>query len=170
MKNFVLAVVALIGIVGIVLFCGFKTEDKNLLRIHVRANSNNEQDQSVKYEVVNALIDFITPLVAMCETLEEAKIVLKESFEEIEFEVEKVLTKNGFTYNASVAINNEYFPTRTYDEWTLESGFYEALIVNLGSGEGDNWWCVVYPPLCFRTNAPIKYKSIIVEIIKNWIK
>jgi stage II sporulation protein R len=70
---------------------------------------------------------------------------------------------------------NEKFPTRSYDGFVLEGGFYDALIIKLGAGEGDNWWCVVYPPLCFleaeyTDGQGIKYKSKIFEIIENWKK
>ena len=60
-----------------------------------------------------------------------------------------MLEARGFTYRSSVKLAVERFPTRTYGDLTLGEGYYDALIVNLGSGEGDNWWCVVYPPLCF---------------------
>ena len=80
-----------------------------------------------------------------------------------------MLSKNGFDYKSKVVVRNELFPTRVYDGFTLEEGFYDALIVNLGNAQGDNWWCVVYPPLCFTgSKTPIKYKSKILEIIKEF--
>ena len=82
-----------------------------------------------------------------------------------------ILSKKGFSYSVNVKIDNEYFPTRTYSNTTLESGYYDAVIVELGQAEGDNWWCVMYPPLCFVNNfensIQIKYKSKIVEWFKN---
>ena len=80
------------------------------------------------------------------------------------------LKQNGFDYSAKAKVNNEYFPTRSYETLTLEDGFYDALIVELGSGTGDNWWCVIYPPLCFSENtnsSDVKYSSIIAELIKR---
>ena len=87
----------------------------------------------------------------------------------------QVLQKNGFTYGATVGLYEEYFPTRSYQTTTLESGIYDALIVKLGTGTGDNWWCVVYPPLCFvdaenATSNTIMYQSRLWEIIKKWVK
>ena len=80
----------------------------------------------------------------------------------------QVLAKNGFNYKATVAVRNEEFPTRVYEDLTLESGYYDALIVELGRAKGDNWWCVVYPPMCFTGNeSGIIYKSKILEIIQN---
>ena len=79
--------------------------------------------------------------------------------------------KNGFNYVSNIKINNEYFPTRTYANTTLESGYYDAVIIELGEAEGDNWWCVMYPPLCFvnknENNMQIKYKSKIWEWINS---
>ena len=83
---------------------------------------------------------------------------------------QKLLAQN-FSYTAKVKINNEYFPARTYENTTLEAGFYDAVIVELGSSAGDNWWCVMYPPLCFvnknENNKQIKYKSKIAEWFKS---
>ena len=89
---------------------------------------------------------------------------------DIEKEAERVLQANGFSYGARVDLKKEKFPTRVYGEYTLPAGEYAALIVRLGRGNGDNWWCVVYPPLCFAGEAGqnIIYKSKIQEIIQNW--
>ena len=81
-------------------------------------------------------------------------------------EADKVLRANGYTYGARASIRQEQFPTRVYDGVTLDAGVYDALIVELGTGAGDNWWCVVYPPLCFSGgNGNVIYKSKIAEII-----
>ena len=79
------------------------------------------------------------------------------------------MKEEGFSYGASAELETENFPTRVYGEYTLPAGEYSALIIRLGSGEGDNWWCVVYPPLCFAAvDTDIVYKSKIKEIIENW--
>ena len=81
----------------------------------------------------------------------------------------QVLKEQGFAYSASAEIKKESFPTRVYGEYTLPAGEYSALIIRLGSGKGDNWWCVVYPPLCFAsTDTDVIYKSKIQEIIEKW--
>ena len=85
----------------------------------------------------------------------------------------KVLAENGFTYTIHAKLCQEQFPDRNYDNVTLAAGVYDALIIELGSGSGNNWWCVVYPPLCFvggesnGTNT-IVYKSKLLEIINQW--
>lgn len=162
----------LIGLVCVatLLLCGVKKESNTqYLRIHIRANSNLEIDQNVKYKIKDQLVDFLTPILSECVTVENAKIKMQENLSNIERIANKTLEKNGFDYKAKAKINNEYFPTRSYSDLTLESGYYDALIVELGSAKGDNWWCVVYPPLCFTggNSKPI-YKSKIAEIIKNF--
>ena len=97
--------------------------------------------------------------------------MLKENLGELKKIADGILETNGYDYKSTVKLNCEEFPTRSYGELTLEKGFYDALIVNLGSGEGDNWWCVVYPPLCFvNGNAPYVYKSKLLEIIDEFFK
>lgn len=140
------------------------------LRIHIRANSNGQDDQRVKYLVKEKLVEFLTPVLAECKTKERAteKLLLLEG--QIEKISNEVLFEQGFSYKSDAEIREELFPTRTYNDFTLESGYYDALIVELGSGEGDNWWCVVYPPLCFvNQNAGYVYKSKLMEIINQFI-
>lgn len=142
---------------------------ENYLRIHIRANSNLDEDQRVKYLVKDAVVDYLTPIISNCKTKEEFEKCLQENLVNIECISDEILAQNSFDYKTSASINNEYFPVRSYDELTLENGYYDALIINLGSGSGDNWWCVVYPPLCFlNSNADYCYKSRILEIIKKY--
>lgn len=160
-------------IVGTLLLCGInKQVNATYLRIHIRANSNFEIDQNVKYEIKDEIVEYLTPFLINGKTFERAKVIINEQLENIENVANNVLLSKGFAYTAKAKLNEEFFPTRSYSSLTLESGFYDALIVSLGSGEGDNWWCVVYPPLCFTTseNVSTVYKSLIWEIIENWIK
>ncbi len=95
--------------------------------------------------------------------------MVKAELTNVEKVSKKVLTESGFSYGANAKVTKEEFPTRVYENVTLEKGEYEALIVNLGSGQGDNWWCVIYPPLCFADeNTPYVYKSKILEIINDF--
>jgi len=142
------------------------------IRIHIRANSNAKQDQDVKYLVKDEVVDFLTPVVAECPTREDAQTALKNHLTGVERTARRVLQREGFSYGASACVKVERFPTRAYGEYVLEEGEYLALILELGGGTGDNWWCVVYPPLCFVGNsrAQIIYRSKIAEIIQNWRK
>lgn len=139
------------------------------LRIHIRANSNLEVDQNIKYIIKDEIVAYLTPVISTCTTKKEFQQKLQENLSNIECISSRILAQNNFNYKASAKVTNEYFPARTYDNLTLESGYYDALIINLGSGEGNNWWCVVYPPLCFlNSNANYYYKSRIQEVIKKY--
>ncbi len=139
------------------------------LRIHIRANSNEREEQAVKYLVRDELVAYLTPLVAEYETKAEAVAGVKSRLRSLEAIAGSVLQRNGFAYGARASVKTEAFPTRIYGEYTLPAGEYTSLIVELGSGKGDNWWCVVYPPLCFAGGqGNIVYKSKIAEIIQNW--
>ncbi len=172
MKRFVaiffLCIATVIAIVVGVNFSkpNYKTE---YLRIHIRANSNLEIDQNIKYLIKDKIVDYLTPVISSCTTKKEFQQKLEENLSNIECISSNILAQNNFNYKASAKVTNEYFPARTYDNLTLESGYYDALIINLGSGEGNNWWCVVYPPLCFlNSNADYCYKSRIYEVIKKY--
>ena len=151
---------------------GFKPQENahaEYLRIHIRADSNETAAQSVKYRVKDAVVAFLTPYIAECDTKSKAEKMLTEKLSEIEKVADKVLYEQGFDYKSRAKINTEEFPTRNYGDFTLERGYYDALIIELGSGKGDNWWCVVYPPLCFTgSGTNYVYKSKILEIIERF--
>lgn len=176
MKKFVIIIVCFVVLfAGGVSFYFLNNEKDNTsyLRVHVRANSNSEEDQQVKYSVKEAVVDYLTPLIAEGSTFEQAYNILEANLKNIEAVADGVLKEYGFEYKSTAKLNQEYFPTRSYDELTLENGYYDALILNLGSGTGNNWWCVVYPPLCFigkegSAGKNIKYRSKILEIIQGF--
>ncbi len=140
------------------------------LRVHIRANSNAAEDQAVKYLVRDAVVEAVTPWVAACTDKEQALAAAGEHLGELETLCTAVLRANGFSYGASASVRQEEFPTRVYEGYTLEAGVYDALIIELGAGTGDNWWCCIYPPLCFTSvsGANIVYRSKILEIIENF--
>ncbi len=141
------------------------------LRIHIRADSNENNAQAVKYKVRDRVVEYLTPLVAEYESKEKAARGIRENLSNIARIATQVLKEEGFSYGATAEVKTEKFPTRVYGEFTLPAGEYSALILRLGSGEGDNWWCVVYPPLCFASDdADVIYKSKIKEIIDQWLE
>ena len=156
-------------IICMALTVGCINSDGEFLRIHIRANSNSSIDQRVKYQVKDEIVDALIPLLAYAETKEESEEIIKANFVLIESVADKVLRENGFNYTSKAKLSYEEFPTRSYDGLTLEKGFYDALVLELGTGTGDNWWCVVYPPLCFTQGSSenIVYKSKIWEIIQK---
>lgn len=144
---------------------------ENYLRVHIRANSNSDADQAVKYKVRDRVVAFLTPTVAECRTKEQAMQKIGEKLTEAAQVADAVLRENGYAYGARASLREEEFPTRVYEDLTLAAGVYDALIIELGAGAGDNWWCVVYPPLCFAGGTQnIVYKSKIAEIIRGFYK
>ncbi|MBQ5802100.1 MAG: stage II sporulation protein R [Clostridia bacterium] len=140
------------------------------LRIHVRANDNTPEAQAVKYAVKNALTAYLSPLLAVASTKQEATAILAAHLGGIDEIASRVLQENGFAYRAKSALKKEAFPTRVYDEACLPEGVYDALIVTLGKGKGDNWWCVAYPPLCFLPSAAEKETFTYRSALWDWIK
>ncbi len=145
--------------------------NRDYLRLHIRANSNSEVDQRVKYEIKDLMINLLTPHLCNIESKDKAIEVVENFSPLLKSSCLETLEKRGFAYSVNIKIANEFFPTRTYVNTTLESGYYDAVIVELGESKGDNWWCVMYPPLCFvnkneNTNQ-IKYKSIIFDWLKK---
>lgn len=144
------------------------------LRLHIRANSNSVEDQNVKYLVKTELLNYINTDCEKFTTKQNIEKYFAQNKNSLENFINSVLKENDFSYTASIVLKNEYFPTRTYNNVTLDSGFYDALIIELGKAEGNNWWCVAYPPLCFMYESEnfgnITYKSKLFEIISKFFK
>lgn len=147
-----------------------KSENIDYLRLHIRANSNAAVDQDVKYKIKDEMLDFLTPY--FCEVISKNEAIKKVNTlkTEIEKRCTDVLRENGFSYSVNVKVANEYFPTRTYANTTLESGYYDAVIVELGDAVGDNWWCVMYPPLCFTKKTDEKFEIKYKSRVKEWFE
>ena len=142
--------------------------ERDFLRIHIRADSNESAAQAVKYRVRDKVVEYLVPIIADCTSKEDAIEKIRTRLSQIAAVASKVLKEQGFSYGATAAVEKESFPTRVYAEYTLPSGEYTALILRLGRGAGDNWWCVAYPPLCFvNANVDVQYKSKLAEIIRR---
>ena len=153
-------------------FIGCTDVSDSVVRIHIRANSNSSFDQEVKLKVRDKIVEYITPKIEACESSEDVKTILNDNLENIEKVADCILIENGCSYMSSASIDNEFFPSRNYDGVSFPADYYDALIVRLGSGTGDNWWCVAYPPLCFvgNTSDKIEYRSKLVELINKLFK
>ena len=140
------------------------------LRMHIRADSNQKEAQEVKYAVRDRVVEYLTPLVASYQSKAQAIRGVEAHLQEVTNAANEVLRANGLGYSARAELKKESFPTRVYEDYVLPAGEYSALILYLGKGEGDNWWCVVYPPFCFSspTGKNVVYKSKIAEIIRRF--
>lgn len=121
-----------------------------ILRFHVLANSDSEADQNVKKQVRDAVGAYIEPYLLECENIEETRATVNDHMDEIIAVSKETLAANGFTYGASAELTHTDFPEKTYGDYTFPEGNYEALEITLGDGAGHNWWCVLYPNMCFR--------------------
>ena len=168
-----LAVLGAVVVIAIIVIFGttYTQVNTEYLRIHIRANSNLQVDQNIKYKIKDQVVFTLTPIIAGCDSFESVKQVMSENLALIDSVANRILKENSFAYTAKSKICQEEFPTRAYGEYVLESGFYDAIIVELGEAKGDNWWCVVYPPLCFvnaGAGTNVVYRSRILDMINGW--
>ena len=127
--------------------------EESLIRLHVVADSNSAHDQQIKLQVRDAITQKLNTVMAQLQDVKTAKAYLQEHLPELEKIANDALKAAGETGRAIVTLAKESFPTREYDTFTLPAGIYESLRVTIGSGEGENWWCVVFPRLCVSTTS-----------------
>lgn len=134
---------------------------EKLIRFHVIANSDGEADQSLKLKVRDEVLKYIQPILKESESVEQSRKILNEKNHEILKIAEKVIKDNGYDYKVESTLSNEYFPVKTYGNITLPQGQYEAYRIIIGNGEGQNWWCVMFPPICFVdiTKGEVAYEE-----------
>ena len=121
----------------------------SVFRLHVIANSDSKQDQDLKLKVRDELLKYMNNLAENCSSKEEVIQLAKENQDKFKQLAEQTITENGFSYSVSVEIGDSDFPTKTYGDISLPAGTYDALKVKIGEAKGQNWWCVMFPPLCF---------------------
>ena len=126
---------------------------QDLIRLHVVADSDSAEDQRIKLQVRDAIIEELESVMADLPDVESAKVYLQEHLPELEKIANDVLHSLNAGCQAVVSFAKEAFPTREYDTFTLPAGVYESLRVTIGSGEGQNWWCVVFPNLCISATS-----------------
>ncbi len=123
--------------------------EKNLIRFHVIANSDSQQDQALKLKVRDAVLEKMNPILNNTTTIEQSKQIILDNIENIKLIASDVIKSSGKDYDVAVNLEQTMFPTKKYGDIVLPSGKYQALRIVIGEGEGKNWWCVMFPPLCF---------------------
>ncbi|MDR1753566.1 MAG: stage II sporulation protein R [Eubacterium sp.] len=119
-----------------------------ILRLHILANSNSKADQDLKYALRDELLSYSAELFAGAKTKEQAKKLAALKKTAIERKANEFVKSKGFDYAVRIDLKETYFTTRKYDGITVPAGFYDAVRVFIGEGQGKNWWCVMFPPLC----------------------
>ena len=170
----------------------------SVFRLHVIANSNSKEDQELKLKVRDELLSYMNIISKDSTSKQEAMQIANEHKEEFTQIAKKVIKENGYNYTVNVQIGKADFPTKYYGDITLPAGTYDALKVQIGEAKGQNWWCVMFPPLCFvdvstgivpdnskqelkqsldneeydliskTDNNEISFKFKIVELFQNW--
>ena len=126
---------------------------EDIIRLHVVGASDSETDQSVKLQVRDAVLECLEQGISDSLSAEQAKAYILDNLDRIKDAGDRVLAKSGFTERCAVSLTEECFPSRTYDTFRLPEGVYESLRVTIGEGEGQNWWCVVFPELCLGATS-----------------
>ena len=121
----------------------------SVFRLHVIANSNSDEDQNLKYKVRDNLLNYMNNICKDCTSKEEAINIVSEHQEEFKQVALETIKNEGYSYDLKIEIGNFEFPTKQYGDISLPAGFYDALKVEIGKAEGRNWWCVMFPSLCF---------------------
>lgn len=153
MKRFDLALaIGLAASILITSFTGFAQEcddvRRAVVRLHILANSDSEEDQTLKLAVRDAVLKGTEEIFAQSRTKEEAEALVADHLREIESIAAAEIARQGYDYAVSARIVNRFFDTRVYDGFTMPAGRYDAVQIEIGSGQGRNWWCVMFPPLC----------------------
>jgi len=144
------------------------------IRFRVIANSNSEIDQNIKKKVRTNLEKSIISKMDNIDDVNKAEVILKKSIPELENIVEKTLIENNYNNKYNVNFGYNYFPEKKYKGVTYKEGKYKSLVVTLGSGKGDNWWCVLFPPLCLveaeetEETDDIEYRFFIKDLIDKY--
>lgn len=163
---------------------------QDVMRLHILANSDSDRDQQIKYKVRDAIVAYLTPRLEQITSPVEARQIVTDNQEQLIKLADEVLNKEYAGYQARFQMGEFDFPIRSYGSLLFPAGRYEAVRILLGQGSGQNWWCVLFPPLCFidgthaeavtLTDTPveaaqnpaeasqIQFKSKLIEIIQNW--
>ncbi len=129
---------------------------ENILRFHVIANSNTAQDQALKLKVRDAVGCKISELANLSESAEETAEIVSQHSDEIIETAKDCIKNEGYEYSVRIEIGEFYFPTKHYTKMSLPAGDYEAVRIIIGEGLGENWWCVLFPPLCFSNGSAVE--------------
>ena len=145
---------------------------KNSIRFRVIANSNSEQDQTVKKQLVNDLSKEINKINYYSKDISSSRKTIQNNLHNFDKIITESIKDESYKDNYNISYGINYFPEKEYKGVKYESGNYESLVIKLGSGMGDNWWCVMFPPICsleVEENSDIEYKFFVKELFDKYI-
>lgn len=153
-----LILVSLFLFVGLFPVHGEEKIYDSVVRLHVLANSDSEEDQALKLEVRDAILEITAPLLETCTGRDEAEAILRAHLQELTEAAQAVIECAGHDDPVSISFDNEEYPERTYDSFCFPAGTYLSLRILIGNAEGHNWWCCLFPPIC-RAAATVSKKE-----------
>ena len=121
----------------------------SVFRLHVIANSDSQDDQDLKYKVRDHLLSYMNSICGNCQSKQEAISIVEKNKDTFEQIASHTIKEQGYSYSVKITISNFEFPTKNYGDISLPAGYDDALKVEIGEAKGQNWWCVMFPPLCF---------------------
>lgn len=142
------------------------------IRIRVIANSNDAYDQEIKNKVKDRVQNQMYDLLKDVKGSNEARKIINDNLDSINSSVKNILVDNKYALDYNVNYGLNYFPSKEYKGTTYDEGYYESLVITLGRGEGNNWWCVLFPPLCLleaEDNTDVEYTSYVKELIDKYL-
>lgn len=169
-------IILLLSIISIIYMYNITKEDytipKEAIRFRVIANSNTIYDQDIKTKVKDIVQNRILELIKDSKNIETTRKIIKTNEKELDKLVKKTLKELNYDKKYSINYGKNYFPTKKYKGKSYKEGNYESLVIKLGSGEGDNWWCVLFPPICLmdEEKAPkndIEYTLFFKELLNK---
>lgn len=170
-------ILTLVTIIGIYLVIGNVIATNNLIpedaiRIRVIANSDSKYDQEIKYKVKEQIQLQMFNLLKDVKGSKNAERIIKNNLSNIEYSVNNVLEKENYNLGFNVNYGDNYFPKKEYKGITYKEGYYKSLVVTLGEGKGENWWCVLFPPLCLvegEESDKVEYTTFVKELMNKYL-
>ena len=136
----------------------------NVIRLHVIANSNSEEDQSLKLKVRDAVLAAANGISVDTSDVKEARMIFEQNIDVLKASAEKCIMDEGYFYNVSVCLTEESYPTKNYESLCFPAGEYLSLQVKIGDAVGENWWCVLFPPLCMSVATEMTAADALINV------
>ena len=145
----------------------FNNISNSFIRFHVVANSNSTEDQIIKYKVRDSIMNYISPFLKKAHTKKDAIKIINNHLDELNIISKSLIKDEGIDYSINISVRESYFPTKDYETFTLPEGYYDALIIELGKAQGQNWWCIMFPSICIPQADDLNLKSNAKSILED---
>lgn len=169
----IICIILLMGCLNVVKSKEYRIPDE-AIRLRVLANSNNTYDQAIKMKVSAQLQKELFNMLKETKGIEEARKIIKNNIDLLDKDINKVLQEENYNKDYKITFGKNYFPKKIYKGVIYDEGYYESLVVTIGEGKGDNWWCVLFPPLCLMEaeeteSSKIEYKFFLQELFSKYL-